>query len=117
YKDNLVNGSFSELYHANSTTGGDNATAYDPLNRLTAFRRGVLSASGHNGSGGLDTISSPAATNSWSLDALGNWTATQNGTQTRTFNAQNQITGISGQGSTVYDNGDLVQDPSGNRSF
>jgi len=117
YKANLVNSSFSELYHANSTTGGDNATAYDPLNRLTAFRRGVLSASGHNGAGGLDTISSPSTTNSWSLDALGNWTATQNGAQTRTFNAQNQITGVSGQSSPVYDNGDMVQDPSGNRAF
>ncbi len=30
YKNNLVNSAFSELYHANSTTTGDNNTAYDP---------------------------------------------------------------------------------------
>jgi len=38
--------------------------------------------------------SSGSAT-SWNLDALGNWTG---GSQSRTFNAQNQITGITGTG-------------------
>jgi len=39
YKDNKVNSSFSELYHASGTSG-----AYDALNRLTGFVRGTLSA-------------------------------------------------------------------------
>ena len=56
YKKNLVNSSFSELYHANSATSGDSNSAYDPLNRLTGFSRGTLSSSGNNGST-LDTVS------------------------------------------------------------
>src|ERR1700722_16758337 len=54
-KNNLVHAADSELYHASSTTAGDNSTAYDPLNRLTAFIRGTLSSSGNNGSS-LDTV-------------------------------------------------------------
>ncbi|HWE03568.1 MAG TPA: hypothetical protein VG326_14275 [Tepidisphaeraceae bacterium] len=46
YKNNLVNSAFSELYHANSSASGDDSSAYDPLNRLTGFSRGTLSASG-----------------------------------------------------------------------
>ena len=102
YRKNVVNGNFSELYHANSSTTGDNATAYDNLNRLQNFRRGVLSASGNNGTGVLDTITTASATNNWNLDALGNWNST--GSQTRTFNSQNQITGVSGKTTPVYDN-------------
>jgi len=34
YEKNLVNGAFSELYHANSNTSGESNTAYDSLNRL-----------------------------------------------------------------------------------
>jgi hypothetical protein len=45
YKKNLLSSTFSELYHANSTTSGDDNTAYDSLGRLTAMRRGTLSAS------------------------------------------------------------------------
>jgi hypothetical protein len=41
YRNNLVNSAYSELYHAN---GAGESTAYDPLNRLTSFRRGTLSA-------------------------------------------------------------------------
>lgn len=37
YKDNRLFSSLSELYHANSTASGDNATAYDALDRLAAF--------------------------------------------------------------------------------
>src|SRR6185312_550840 len=95
YKNNLVNSSYSELYHANSTSSGDNNSAYDPLNRLTYLARGALSASGNNGSGGLDTISYPNAAKSWSLDALGNSMGSG------TFNSQNQITS-SGGNSLAY---------------
>ncbi len=63
YRNNLVNTSFGELYHANGSGNG-----YDNLNRLTNFARGVLSASGST----LDTITSPSHSQSWSLDALGN---------------------------------------------
>ncbi len=73
---------------------------YDPLNRLTA-----------NTLGGV-------ANQSWNLDSQGNWSSvTTNGvTQTRTANAQNQITSISGTaGTPVYDaNGNMTTDQSGN---
>jgi hypothetical protein len=69
YKNNLVASAQSELYHANSTTSGDNNTAYDGLGRQAGFARGTLSSSGHNGTG-LDTVASPSKTQSWSLDAL-----------------------------------------------
>jgi hypothetical protein len=55
YEKNLVSATFSELYHANSATSGDSNTAYDPLSRLTNFRRGTLTSSGNNGST-LDTL-------------------------------------------------------------
>jgi hypothetical protein len=32
YKNNMVHSAASELYHANSSSSGDNATACDPLN-------------------------------------------------------------------------------------
>src|SRR5947209_4491963 len=44
YKKNLVSGANSELYRINSTASGDNATAYDPLSRLTDFARGTLAS-------------------------------------------------------------------------
>src|SRR5580700_4805290 len=69
YSDNLVNSSESELYHSNSTTSGDDNTAYDPLDRLTAFARGTLSASSNN-DGVLDTVSSPSETQNFTLDAV-----------------------------------------------
>ena len=52
-----MNSSESELYRANSTQRGDSNTAYDALGRQTAFARGTLSSSGHNGTQ-LDTIAS-----------------------------------------------------------
>ncbi len=87
-------------------------TSYDPLGRLTAFARGTLSASGNNGTS-LDTITSPSQTQTWSLDALGNWSSvTTNGsTTTRTFNAQNQTTSVSGGTAPTYDNnGNTISD-------
>jgi RHS repeat-associated protein len=100
YKDNMVHSADSELYHANSTTSGDDSTAYDPLNRLATFRRGTLSSSGNNGSS-LDTVTTASGTNSWSLDALGNSTST--GGTSRTFNSKNQITAYGGSVLTGYD--------------
>jgi RHS repeat-associated protein len=104
FKSNLVNTAFSELYHANGAGNG-----YDNLNRLVAFARGTLN-------GTNDTISSPSHSQSWSLDALGNWSSvTTDGTaQTRTANAQNEITSISGATTPGYDaNGNTTTDQGG----
>ena len=116
YRNNIVNTSFGELYHTNAAASGDNNTAYDGLGRLTAFRRGTLSASSYN-SGVLDTVTTlnsiSGSSNAWSLDALGN--ATTTGGATQTFNAQDQITAITGKTSPVYDNnGNMKTDESGN---
>jgi YD repeat-containing protein len=118
YKNNLVNSSFSELYHANSTSTGDNSTAYDNLNRITGFRRGTLSASGNNGST-LDTVSTlntnADSSQSWSLDALGNQTSvTTDGTPTgRTLNGQNQITAVGSSGLAYDNNGNTTTNENG----
>lgn len=104
YAKNIVNSSFSELYHANGAGNG-----YDQLNQLTNFARGTL-----NGSN--DTISSPTHSVSWSFDALGNWTSivTDGNTQSRTANQQNEITSISGQTTPGYDaNGNTTTDQNG----
>ena len=100
-KNNLVDSALSELY------------GYDNLNQLTSFSRGVLSDA--NSDGLFDTVASPTRTQAWSLDALGNWsTLTTNGTsQSRTHNAQNQVTGV-GSTSLSYDaNGSMTADESG----
>jgi RHS repeat-associated protein len=99
YRQNLVDAAMSELY------------AYDNLHQLTSFQRGTLNAT-HNGLTG-----SASRSQSWSPDALGNFTSvTTNGTQqTRTANQQNEITSISGSGTISYDaNGNLTADGSGN---
>jgi hypothetical protein len=109
YRNNMIHSTYSELYHAN---GVGESTAYDSLNRLTGFRRGTLSASGSNGTT-LDTVTTASSTNSWSLDALGN--STNTGGTSRTVNSKNQITGITGQTTPVYDhNGNMTTDQAGN---
>jgi hypothetical protein len=80
YKNNLLDAPLGELYHASGAGNG-----YDGLNQLTDFERGTLSASQQGGL--LDTVSSPSTTESWGLDALGNFTSvTLNGTQTNRTN-------------------------------
>ncbi len=118
YKNNLVNSSFSELYHANSASAGDDNTAYDNLSRITAFQRGTLSASANN-SGVLDTVSTlnslATSSQSWSLDALGNANSvTTDGTQqNRTFDSQNEATDV-GASTLGYDNnGNMTTDDQG----
>jgi RHS repeat-associated protein len=113
--NNLVNSAESELYHSNSTTTGDDNTAYDPLARLTDFERGTLSASENNG-GVLDTVSSPSATQSFSLDAVGNQTAvtTDGTTVDNTANSKNELT-ANGSADLAFDNnGNTTTDESGN---
>ncbi len=86
-KTNVLDSAYSETY------------TYDSRNRLTAVTRGG------------------ASYQSWNLDTQGNWNSfTSSGTvQTRTANAQNQITGISGTTTTpTYDaNGNMSTDQSG----
>jgi hypothetical protein len=109
YKSNVVNTSFSELYHANGASNG-----YDGLNQLVAFARGVLSDT--NGDGVPDTVASPSHSQSFVTDAAGNFSSvtTDSNTQTRTQNAQNEITSISGQTTPAYDaNGNLTTDQLG----
>jgi len=114
YKDNVLSSSNSELYHANSTTTGDDNSAYDPLNRLVAFARGTLSASGDNGSS-LDTVASASATQNWSLNAVGDQSSvTTNGTTTsNATNSQNQLTGFGSVGLAYDNNGDTTTDENG----
>jgi hypothetical protein len=105
YRENLVNSSFSELYHANGSSAG-----YDALDQMTEFRRGTLNAA-------KDTITTSSRTQSWDFDATGNWeSVTTNGTtETRGHNRQNEITSRSGASSLAYDaNGNNLQDGAGN---
>ena len=102
FKNNLLDTALSELY------------SYGNLNQLTSFSRGVLSDA--NSDGLFDTVSSPSRTQAWSLDALGsNWAnLTANGTgQSRTHNAQNQVTGVGSASLTFDANGSLTADESG----
>ena len=98
WRDNLVNSAFGELY------------SYDNLNQLASFQRGTLN-SGHTAITGT-----PSASQSWSPDAVGNFSSvTTNGTtQTRSANAQNEITSISGATTPAYDhNGNMTGDETG----
>jgi RHS repeat-associated protein len=99
WQQNLVSASNSDLY------------TYDNLNQLTSFQRGTLNST-HTG-----LMGSPTHSQSWGLDALGNFTSvtTDSTTQTRTANQQNEITSISNAGAVTYDaNGNLTADGSGN---
>src|SRR5262245_33382008 len=74
YKDNLLNNSFDELYHANGASNGN-----DNFNQITDFRRGALSDA--NSDGVPDTVTTSSRTQNWSFDGLGNWsTLTTDGT-------------------------------------
>src|SRR5262249_48009206 len=109
YRNNLVNGAESELYHANGASGG-----YDSRNQLTDFRRGTLSDT--NSDGVPDTVSTASASEGWSYDPLGNMTSvtTNGGTpQSRTFNQQDQLT-AAGSSTLSYDAaGEMTTDEAG----
>ncbi len=99
YRQNLVDAAMSELY------------SYDKLGQLSSFQRGTLNASKNGISG------TPSRSQSWTPDALGNFTTvTTNGTaQSRTANQQNEYTSISGSGTVSYDaNGNTTADGTGN---
>ena len=127
YKNNLVAPTFSELYHANSSSTYDNSSAYDNFGQLTGFSRGTLSASGNNGPGGLDKIASGDVnevvtenTANWNLDPLGNWTSSSvnGGTATdRTTNSGNELTAIGGSSLGYDDNGNLISGATGSFTY
>ncbi|WP_162668091.1 polymorphic toxin-type HINT domain-containing protein [Gemmata massiliana] len=98
YRDNLVNTALGEVY------------TYDALNQLTGYSRGTLN-------GTKTGITGTASRNqTWDYDAVGNWdSVTTNGTaQTRTANAQNEITSVSGATTPTYDaNGNMTKDETG----
>ena len=66
YEKNLVDATFSELYHANGASAG-----YDSLNQLTEFQRGTLSDA--NSDGIPDTVTTATRSQAWDFDALGNF--------------------------------------------
>jgi len=113
YRENLLQASLSELYHANNPTPG---TEYDGLDRLKEWYRGTLDAEKDGISG------SPSYHQLFTLDTLGNWGEDKidaNGDgdytdqgdldQDRTHDAANQINDIDG-GSWI----DPVYDTAGN---
>ncbi len=115
FKNNLVSSVKSELYHAN---GVALQNSYDPLDRMTSFSRGTLSASGTNGNGTtLDSIVTAVDPNAadpifgsqvWALGQTNNWnTVTSDGSAVaRTHDSQNRLTAA---GATTYG-----YDPNGN---
>ena len=109
--------SFSYLYDAdgnvlsrqnNVISNQSELYSYDDLSRLSAFSRGTLSS-------GETSISSSTASQSWSLDALGNWDSSTDGTTTttRTNDAQNHATQV-GSATLNYDaDGNTLIDQNG----
>ncbi|WP_161968070.1 RHS repeat domain-containing protein [Fimbriiglobus ruber] len=98
WRNDTVNTAFGEVY------------TYDGLNQLATFARGTLNGTKTGISG------TASATQSWTPDALGNFTSvTTNGTaQSRTANAQNEITAIGGATTPTYDaNGNMTTDETG----
>ncbi len=99
YQQNLVDAAMSQLFQ------------YNDLNELISYQQGTLNSTN------TGIVGTPSASQSWTPDALGNFTSTTtNGvTQTETFNQQNEIASISGSGAVTYDaNGNLTADGSGN---
>jgi len=75
YQEDLQSATESELY------------AYDDVYRVTSMKRGQLN-------GNKDDITSPTRTQTWTLDDLGNWSATviDATTENRTHNDVNELT-------------------------
>ena len=100
YRQNTVNTAFGELY------------TYDGENELATFERGTLNSTDTGITG------TASATQNFTTDGVGNFTnVTTNGTsQTRTANAQNEITSISSATPPTYDaNGNMTGDQNGNK--
>jgi len=102
------------LWRNNNAPGGaafGELYTYTGENQLASFQRGTLNGT-KTGLTGTASVSQSFVT-----DGVGNFTSvTTNGTtQTRTANAQNEITGISGATTPTYDsNGNMTGDQNGN---
>ncbi|MBI1321884.1 hypothetical protein GC170_01665 [bacterium] len=91
---------------------------HDDLIQLTDFARCVLFDS--NSDGILDPVASPSRTQAWDLDAIGKrQSLATNGTgQSRTYYAQNQVTGVGSATLASDAEGSLVSDEAaGYKSF
>ena len=88
-RSNALAAAFSETY------------SYDALNQLQGFIRG--------------STSSPSTSQDWEFDALGNWTTvtTDGVDQTRTANAQNELTQVGGASLAYSTTGNLTTDAQG----
>jgi RHS repeat-associated protein len=94
YRDNLVNGAFGEVY------------TYDGLGQIASFTRGTLNGTKTGVTG------SPARTQTWDYDAVGNWDGVDvdGVTQSRTANAQNEVTSVGSLTTPSYDaDGNMTQ--------
>jgi RHS repeat-associated protein len=113
----LVNPAFGELYHTSGVNdvfdadGNLVSTSFiDRFGQLTDFSRGTLDPSRNA------IVGTASHTQTWALDAEGNWRSvtTDGVTQDRTHNQQNQITSISGAITPEYDNnGNTTKDETG----
>jgi RHS repeat-associated protein len=86
------------LYEQNNVLPGQSQLfTYDGLNRLTGYSQGTLNSS-------KTGMTSTSASESWQLDALGNWKSSTQGstTTTRSNNAENEATTI-GTATLGYD--------------
>ena len=114
YKQNLLDTTKSELYHGGS--------GYDMLNRLSSFARGTLNTAKNAMTTGAGTRSQ-----SWNLDALGNWSSVTTDvdgdgsaaatTESRTHNAQNQIDTLSGLSESYDANGNFKGSPENTEGY
>jgi RHS repeat-associated protein len=94
----------NRTFQSNQALPSDSETyAYDFLYRLTDYDAGVLSGS---------VIPSPSTNETYTLDAVGNWTSyTSNSlTENRTYNAVNELLKINGDSLTYDANGNLIDD-------
>ncbi|MCX5653733.1 MAG: discoidin domain-containing protein [Planctomycetota bacterium] len=109
YRKNLLSAgsALSELYAPNDSSENQ---GYDGLDRMKAWSRGALDGSN-------DSIATPSYYQSFTLDTLGNWsTLNDNGaSQTRTTDAANEITAVSGSGSANWV--DPTYDAAGNMTL
>jgi RHS repeat-associated protein len=95
YTNDLVFPALSELYHTNDVP---TQKSYDPLSRLLDFRRGVLTASGLNGTvldrvPVLNVSDKWIESEQWTLDQLGNWprVVRDDEPEDRTHDSQNEL--------------------------
>jgi RHS repeat-associated protein len=86
---NTLNTAFNETY------------GYDALNQIQSFARG--------------STGSPSETQGWQFDALGNWTTlnTNGVAESRTANAQNELTGVGSAALAYSATGNLTTDATG----